>query len=113
MNRGALNVYHRCTPVVDAEYDSESDRTPTEVVVEALAEAAGIDPLDLPPLYEIVDLESLNQLFGAHGGVAGSNTLLSFQFETWNVFIRSDGRIRVCDSTRLTDPKPVFTSSID
>jgi hypothetical protein len=31
--------------------------------------------------------------------------------ETWNVFVSTDGRIRVCDATRPTDPELVFESS--
>lgn len=111
MDQESLNVCCGCTPVVDAEYESESDVSPTDVIIEALAEAAEIDPVDLPPLYEFVDPDALNQLFGEHDGAVHADALLSFQVETWNVFVRSDGRIRVCDNTRLTDPEPVFEST--
>ncbi|SFG96159.1 hypothetical protein SAMN04488063_3426 [Halopelagius inordinatus] len=111
MGQESLNVYRGCTPVVDAEYEFESEGSPTEVIVEALAEAAEIDPLDLPPLYEFVDPDALDQLFGEHVGAAHADALLSFQVETWNVFVRADGRIRVCDATRPTDPEPVFEST--
>ncbi|NIB99834.1 HalOD1 output domain-containing protein [Halobacterium sp. R2-5] len=111
MGQQSLTVYRGCTPVVDAEYEFESDGSPAEVIVEALAEAAEIDPLDLPPLYEFVDPDALNQLFGEHDGAAHADALLSFQVETWNVFVRADGRIRVCDATQPTDPEPVFEST--
>lgn len=111
MDQESLNVYRGCTPVVDAEYGLESDRSPTEVIIEALAEAAEIDPMDLPPLYEFVDPDALDQLFGRHDGAAHADALLSFQVETWNVFVRTDGRIRICDNTQPTDPEPVFEST--
>ena len=111
MEQESLNVYRGCTPVVDAEYESESDVSPTEVIIEALAEAAEIEPIELPPLYEFVDPDALDQLFGEHDGAAHADALLSFQVETWNVFVRADGRIRVCDNTRPTDPEPVFESA--
>src|SRR6056297_2581954 len=110
MDQESLNVYRGCTPVVDAEYEFESDGSPTEIIVEAIAEAAEIDPVDLPPLYEIVDPAALNQFFGEHDGAAQTDALLSFQVKTWNVFVRADGRIRVCDNTQPTDPEPVFES---
>ena len=111
MEQESLNVYRGCTPVVDAEYESESDVSPTEVIIEALAEAAEIEPIELPPLYEFVDPDALDQLFGEHDGAAHADALLSFQVETWNVFVRADGRIRICDNTQPTDPEPVFEST--
>jgi hypothetical protein len=111
MTHESLNVYRGCTPVVDAEYEFERGQTPTEVIIAALAEAAEMDPVDLPPLYDYVDPDALNRLFGEHDGAALADALLSFQVENWNVFVRADGRIRVCDNTRPTDPEPVFEST--
>lgn len=104
-----LTVYRGCVPVVDAEFGGESDQSPAEVVVDAVATAAGVEPLDLPPLYEFVDTDALNNLFDRHGG-PDANALLSFQVETWSVFVRDDGRIRVCDRNQPTDPEPVFAT---
>jgi hypothetical protein len=39
---------------------------PLVAIVEALAEAAVIDPIDLPLLNEFVDPDALDQLFGEH-----------------------------------------------
>lgn len=111
MEHGTLTVYRGCTPVVDAEYSPESDLSPAEIIVDALAEAAEVDPLELPPLYEFVDYDALNRLFQKHDGTADADALLCFRIENWNVFIRADGRVRVCDSTRPTDPEPVFEST--
>lgn len=109
---GELTVYRGCTPVVDAEYGTEGDRSPAEVIVEAVATAAGVDPLELPPLYDSVDLDAIDTLFARHDGAADGGTLLSFKIDTWNVFVRADGRIRVCDATRPMDPEPVFESGV-
>ncbi|MFC6719053.1 HalOD1 output domain-containing protein [Natrialbaceae archaeon GCM10025810] len=110
MEQGELTIYRRCTPVVDARYGPESSRSPAEVTVDTLAEAAGVDPLELPPLYEFVDLDALDSLFGEHDGTTDADAVLSFRIENWNVFVRADGRIRICDSTQPTDPEPVFES---
>ncbi len=107
MKKERLTVYRGCTPVVDAYCGSGTDRTPTEAIIEALRKAAGVDPAELPPLYEFVDGDALDALFERHDS---AEALLSFRVETWNVFVRTDGRIRVCDVTRPTDPKPVFES---
>jgi hypothetical protein len=110
MEQGELTIYRSCTPVVDAKYDSESDQPPAEVIVDALAEAAGVDPLELPPLFDYVDPDALNSLFGKHDGTKDADAILSFRIENWNVFVRADGHIRICDGTRPTDPEPVFAS---
>ncbi|MFW5905418.1 MAG: HalOD1 output domain-containing protein [Halorhabdus sp.] len=108
MGQPELTLYRGCTPVVDAHYGLESDRLPSEVIVDALAEAAGTDPLELPPLYEFVDCDALDSLFTDHDGAEDADALLSFRVGNWNVFVRTDGRIRICDGSRPTDPKPVF-----
>lgn len=110
-NQSELRVYRECTPVVDSEYDTENEESAIPAIINALADAAGVDPTELPPLFEYVDPDALNALFTASDRATDGNTLLSFQVDTWNVFVRSDGRIRVCDGTQLTDPEPVFDST--
>lgn len=98
-------VYRSCTPIVDEEYGHERNESPSEVIIEALATAAGVDPLDLPSLYQFVDPDAIDALFQRH---EGSEAMLSFKVDTWNVFVRADGRIRICDASQSTDPEPVF-----
>jgi len=109
MDSDQLRVYRGCTPVVDAEYNPESDNeSPTAVIIDALAEASGKDPQALTPLYEYVDTKALDRLFVGHNGAAEAEALLSFKVENWNVFVKANGYIRVCDATQPTDPEPVF-----
>jgi hypothetical protein len=110
MEQGTLTIYRNCTPVVDAQYSAESDRSPADAIVDALAEASGVDPLELPPLYDFVDYDTLNRLFQKHDRATDTDVILCFRIENWNVFIRADGRILICDNTRPTDPEPVFES---
>ena len=112
MDSGQLTLYRGCTPVVDAEYGEASDRTPVEAIIDAVAEAAATDPLALSPLHDTIDADAIDRLFAQHDGAAEAEALLSFRFETWNVFVRADGRIRVCDATRPTDPEPVFETGV-
>ena len=103
-----LDLYRGCTPVVDAHYEPTGTRKPTTAVVEALATAAGIAVTDMNPLYEAIDTDALDQLFADHRGAADATAVLGFQVDTWNVFVRADGKIRVCDATEPTEPAPVF-----
>lgn len=110
MNAEQLKVSCECTPVVDAQY-VESDQSVGAVVVDALAEAAGVDPAELPPLYEFIDPDMLDCLVDYHDGRADTDAVVSFTVESWNVFVRADGRVRVCDAARHTDPQPIFEAS--
>ena len=102
-----LAIYRECTPVVDERYEQDEHRTLAGAVAEAVAAAEGVAPADLPPLYETVDLEALEQLFEQPDA---TDAVFSFVFDGWNVFVDANGRIRVCDATQPTDPEPVFES---
>jgi len=44
-------------------YDQGSTETPAEAVVAAVADVTGRSPLDLDPLYDAIDPDTLNTLF--------------------------------------------------
>ncbi|WP_162224377.1 HalOD1 output domain-containing protein [Halorussus amylolyticus] len=89
--------------VEQARYDPESDRELATVVVFAIADAKGVDPLDgtMPPLYDTIDAEALEDTFF---GSTAPNTdreelgVVSFHYDGYRVVVRSDGSIRVTES---------------
>lgn len=95
-----------CRPVADVAYEGDGGRAPSEAVVDAIAAVSDAAPRDLPPLHESIDQDALNQLFRHRPGTSGR--VLSFAVGDWNVFVRDDGRIRVCDPTGPGAPSPVF-----
>jgi len=105
---GDLTVYRSSAPVVDAHYDQEHDESINQVLTDALADAKGVDPVDLRPLYDFFDPEALSNQVDTHGEEFKADTIISSRFEKWNVFVHDDGLIRVCDGTQPTDPAPVF-----
>ncbi len=64
--------------------------SPTERIVQRVAERVDRDPLDLPPLYEAVDPDALNVLID--GLDSGSVT---FEYVDELVTVRSDGTVEV------------------
>lgn len=63
-----------------------------EVVVDAVAEAKGLRPLELDvQLYETVDGDALNRIFRSSAG----ETTVEFPFADCNVSVRSDRRVAV------------------
>ncbi|MEF8806658.1 HalOD1 output domain-containing protein [Natronomonas sp.] len=107
MQNSNLTVYCGCAPVVETVYSVESNQSPAEEIINAVATAADVDPMELPPLYEYADPDAVNNLF-RHKGAEHAEALLSFKIESWNVFVRADGKICVCDATQSTSPEPVF-----
>lgn len=103
-----LHVYRGCTPAVDTY--AKEDESMAVAVVEAVAAAAGVDPQVLPPLYDFINPDALDDLFTGTG-FDGEEGIICFTFDQWNIFVSPSGRIRVCDSTHPTaEPEPVFAT---
>ncbi|MFC6863818.1 HalOD1 output domain-containing protein [Halomicroarcula sp. GCM10025817] len=101
-----------CTPVVGTRFGGDAGRSPAEAVVEAVAAAEGVASLELPSLYDEIDLESVDRLFSETTPPSTRPTLLQFSVLGWKVYLRSDGALRVCDPTQSTDTGPVFEKAI-
>lgn len=112
MDSGTGTLYCSCTPVVDARYQPGGSATPAEVIIDAVADAANVEPLELPLLYEFIDPDALNTLFQKREGGVDSEAVLRFRINNWNVFVCSNGRIRVCDATQSINPEPVFDPNV-
>ncbi|WP_436346736.1 HalOD1 output domain-containing protein [Natronorubrum sp. FCH18a] len=109
MNQDQLSLQCDCTPVGVHHYDSDSDTSPAVAVIRAIAVVTDTKPGDLAPLYETIDTEALNELFEHHSNAPHSGEqVLAFTADGWNVFVRDDGQIRVCDPTGPDTPSPIF-----
>lgn len=64
--------------------------------------------MELDPLYDEFDPEALDQLFEPTGGTKQSAKICRVTVRGWNVFVRDDGAIRVCDPDRPAEPASVF-----
>lgn len=60
-------------------------------VAEEVARAKGIDPIELDPLYEVVDPDALNELV-TH---ATDVVRIDFEYEGRTVTVRGDGHVTV------------------
>jgi len=111
VNGSQLRLSRGCTPVVDVWHEKTSDKSVVHTIAAAIADTEGVDITDLPPLHESIDTTALNQLLHSSGRPAAEPAILGFTVDTWNVFVRADGRIRVCDATTPTDQEPIFADS--
>lgn len=81
------------TPAATTEWDVESENTPVYAVVSAVAQAEGADPVALPPLYDAIDPEALNDLFMSRVDTAVAT--VEFEYAGYNVVISGEGMVAV------------------
>ena len=62
-------------------------------VIETIAEATASDPIDLPPLYDFVDPDALNALFGS--GANCTLTHVEFHYGNYDVSITYNGELEI------------------
>lgn len=67
----------------------------SETVVYAIAEATATDPTDLPPLYDVIDLQALDQLFRDRSVNTGMSARVTFSVEDCEVTVHADGEVVV------------------
>lgn len=82
------------------------DRTVSETVVAAVAEATGRDPLDLDPLYDVVDPDALDGLFDSRGTQPNSAEI-TFSMAGCRVVARGDGEVVVTPPAEAERPATI------
>ncbi|WP_331234928.1 HalOD1 output domain-containing protein [Natronorarus salvus] len=81
-------------------WGGSEDRTLSETVVFEVAALEGVDPLDLPPLFEAVDPESLDGLFSGRpssypGKPGDSHLTVRFVYHGYGITASNDGTLLV------------------
>lgn len=95
--------------MVETRFEGEHGRSPSLAIIEGVAAAEGVSPMELDPVSDAIDLEAIDRLFtGPNSGMG----FLRFSINEWDVFVRDDGALRVCDPNLVTDPAPVFEKPI-
>lgn len=80
----------------------------SETVVTAVAEAKGVDPLDLDPLYTVIDPDALNRMFRPSVGSPPTSMELRFSMADCHVVVHGDGEVAVTQPSETEEnPTPV------
>lgn len=66
-------------------------KEPATRVAEEVARANGVDPLELDPLYDVLDPNALNELVTR----SSRDVSIDFEYENRTVTVRSDGHVQV------------------
>ena len=77
----------------------ETTRTVSERVIRAVAETTDTDPATLPPLYESVDPDALNELVDSM-----SDGEISFEHADCEITVDSDGGVHLTGSFTRGSP---------
>lgn len=76
---------------------NETDVTPSERVVDAVAAAEDVDPIELDPLYASIDPDALDAVVGSEDAFSQSSTVVSFDYGGYRVTVTGDGDIDLRD----------------
>ena len=98
-----------CSPVVETRFSGNRGRSPSYAIIEAVAAADGIAPIELDSIYNDIDPEALDTLLEDQNN---ESVCIRITINGWNVFLRADGALRVCDPTLKSDPAPVFEKAL-
>jgi hypothetical protein len=83
------------TTTTDAISSVARDRTATEAVVGTVAEVKGVSPLDLAPLYNVIDPDALDEFCRAKWSQPPQSLSVEFQYESCTVIVGGDGEVTV------------------
>jgi hypothetical protein len=76
--------------------DDDASVPPSQRVLSAVSAVRGVDVLDLPPLYDAVDPDVIDQLFTNRSGAGGVHTgRVTFEYADCTVVVGGDGTITV------------------
>lgn len=79
----------------DVRHEPASDAPISNAVVEAVAAVIEAKPADLRPLYEVVEPDALDQIFGPTGAEATRTGYVVFSYEGCSVRVSSDRQVVV------------------
>lgn len=83
------------TGIFRTEFDTHS-RPPSEAVVNTVFTVTGTDPLDLPPLHDVIDPDALNELFAPTlAGPSRSGGTVTFEFAGYRVTVKGHGVVEI------------------
>jgi hypothetical protein len=68
--------------------------SPSTEVVRRVASEAGVDPIDLPPLYEAVDPDALDRFLESVDGTTPTvSEAVRFRYAGYHVAVEADGAV--------------------
>lgn len=76
---------------VEIGHASQLDERVSEAVISAIADLENVSPLELPPLYEVIDPDALNVLFQRDA----TPRRVEFSYRGHDVVVRNEGDVSI------------------
>lgn len=73
----------------------DRDESPTLAIVEAIASALDRDPMEMPPLYEVVETEALDAILQRGVRTDSVPVTIQFEYEGFDVTVDSRRQIKL------------------
>lgn len=84
------------TPLTTVSYDETDAESISRAVISAVSAVADARPVDLPPLYDVVDPEALDELFPyGDADVQPTEGSVRFSYAGFVVSVRASGEVSV------------------
>lgn len=80
------------------------DETVSDRVIDGVSEATGLGPLELNPLYDVIDPDALNAIFSPANGRQPTDAELRFTMEGCEVLVEGDGNVVVTPPADRDEP---------
>lgn len=78
------------------DYEADEDEAPSEAVIRSVSAVRGVEPTELDPLYDTIDPDGLDELFGSTvGGEHRGDARVEFTYAGCEVTVYSSGRVLV------------------
>ena len=77
----------------DLQSPPRDESAVTHEIVKRVSDASGVDPLELPPLYRVIDPDALGAV--TEGSADASEVRVSFTYEGYRVTVTGAGDVTV------------------
>lgn len=84
------------------QYSWAHSESVSVAVVNAVADARGVDPLNLGPLHDAVDPDALDAIFSSTGATEWTDVQVTFRLDGTEVTVRGTGEVVVRPGTEAT-----------
>lgn len=82
--------------MIEVQTTTAGERSVSRTVVEAVAEAEGVDPLEITSsLYEVIDPDALDRIFDATPTAGRMEGRVTFRYSGYEVTVCGDGYVSV------------------
>jgi hypothetical protein len=82
------------------QHDFGGEQLLSTTVISAVADATGAQPLDLPPLYEAINPDTLDSLFRPTDEGGGVPDQITFTYSGYAVTVHGDGTVIVDEASQ-------------